>query len=72
MSFYITIFTIFFLLSLIEALNKKSYFVKVTYVGICLFLFILSFLRWETGTDWINYYNYFKYIFDVPYELDIF
>ena len=72
MSFYITIFTIFFLLSLIEALNKKSYFVKVTYVGICLFLFILSFLRWETGTDWINYYNYFKYIFDLPYELDIF
>lgn len=30
------------------------------YITISLFFWIMSFVRWETGTDWEAYYNFFN------------
>ena len=30
------------------------------YITISLFFWVMSFVRWETGTDWESYYNFFN------------
>lgn len=72
MAFYITIFIILVLFSFIEVFTKRGLFIKILYWSVCLFLFTLSFLRWETGTDWHNYYEYFQRVLYRPYEMDEF
>ena len=72
MEFYISIFIILSFFSFLEIFTKRNNSINFLYWGVCMYLFILSFLRWETGTDWYNYYNYFKNIFLLSYELDIF
>ena len=72
MAFYVTIFIVLLLFSFVEVFTKRNLFVKILYWSACLFLFMLSFLRWETGTDWVNYYNYFQRVLYRPYEYDEF
>ena len=72
MAFYVTIFIVLLLFSFVEVFTKRNLFVKILYWSACLFLFMLSFLRWETGTDWVNYYNYFQRVLYRSYEYDEF
>lgn len=55
MIFYNFIFILILILLLIT--NKKSE--KKVYSFIVFIFFILSFIRWEVGTDWNNYYSTF-------------
>lgn len=71
MEFYISIFIVLLIFSFIEVFTKKNSSTSFLYWSSCFFLFILSFLRWETGTDWNSYHNYFNHIFELPYNLDI-
>lgn len=64
MIFYITIFTLLALFSLIEIIGLDKKQNLIYYFVFCLLLFVLSFIRWETGTDWESYYNYFISIND--------
>lgn len=61
--FSVIVFSIIFL-------NKKNYdsFYKIMFIT----FFILSFIRWETGTDWETYYYIFdKKIEDMAYVSEI-
>lgn len=61
MFIYILILTCLFLLGLFEshgALNKTNH--RLSFLLVILFFWILSFVRWETGTDWDPYYLYFQ------------
>lgn len=63
MFFYFFIWLCLFCFSILEINNlqkKDSFFVGMI---ITVILFILSFIRWETGTDWIGYYEYFNHIY---------
>ncbi|SHG27087.1 EpsG family protein [Flavobacterium segetis] len=60
MSFYITIFIILCFFSFIEGQNLDRRITSYFYFLFCFFFFILSFIRWETGTDWKNYFEYFQ------------
>ena len=40
------------------ALNKNSH--KILYLVIVLIFWLLSFIRWETGTDWDSYLSFFQ------------
>lgn len=55
MIFYDFIF-IFILFSFIFFKNKNE---KIAFIFITFIFFILSFIRWEVGTDWNSYYNTF-------------
>ena len=51
-------------LSLLEVnnnLQKNILFFLLLYL--LFFSFFFSFVRWETGTDWDGYYEYFNHIF---------
>lgn len=62
MEFYFIIFGGLFLLALMEICGLKKQDVSKLY-WFCLFVFwILSFIRWEKGTDWDNYYYFFTEI----------
>lgn len=50
-------FLFIFILSLFLFSNKKNQ--KIFYVFIVCVFFILSFIRWEVGTDWTNYLKTF-------------
>lgn len=66
MVFYNIIFLLFLLTSILEIVsnNKKySIIIFLLFVFIC---YILSFIRWETGTDWTTYYNIYTWI-DEPW-----
>ena len=59
MAFYFFIFFITGVFSLLEIIGLKSNQRKLSYIIFCFILFILSFIRWETGSDWDNYYDFF-------------
>lgn len=60
MAFYFSIFGILAFFSLIEIFGLKRKQSLVIFLLFSLFIFSLSFLRWETGTDWKNYYEFFN------------
>lgn len=71
MILYFFIFFIILILSILEILSNNKKFSRFSFGSVIFIFFILSFIRWETGTDWEGYYNYFKtikipwsYIFD--------
>lgn len=64
MSFYFFIFFILASFSFLEIFSKKSSATLPFFFLFSLVLFILSFVRWETGTDWFTYENYFNSIDD--------
>jgi len=63
-------FFIFFLLlsgALLEIISNNKKFSQSTFTFFIFCFFILSFIRWETGTDWTPYYDVFKSI-EIPWE----
>lgn len=59
MLFYYLILFIFSVFALLEVLGLKKEQAQKIYIFLSVFLFILSFIRWETGSDWENYYDFF-------------
>jgi len=72
MSIYIIIFTILSLFSLIESTNLDRRITVLFYIIFCFGLYVLSFIRWEIGTDWKNYYDYFQSVGGIAFEDDVF
>jgi hypothetical protein len=60
MTFYFLIFGILALFSFIEIFGLKRIDQIAIFCILCFFLFSLSFLRWETGTDWDAYLDFFN------------
>lgn len=58
MSFYIATYLLFFSISFVNTINKKKK--SLVFFLLVLFLVCHDGLRWETGTDWENYYNAFN------------
>lgn len=67
MILYLFIFFVALILAILEILSNSKKFSNLFFTLIILIFFILSFIRWETGTDWEAYYNYFKTI-EVPWN----
>lgn len=67
MIFYIIIFISLFLTSFLEVIsNNKKYSIIIFSLFLFIF-FILSFIRWKTGTDWESYYEMYTWI-DKPWN----
>lgn len=64
MSFYFVIFGVLAFFAIIELLGLNKRLARVFFVSFSIFFFSLSFLRWETGTDWETYFSYFNSIQD--------
>ena len=61
MFFYIIIFLFLFILSILDTSPRFSLKVRRNLYLFCgLFFFFLSFIRWETGTDWRSFFSYFR------------
>lgn len=61
MFIYIVILFVLFLMGLFEvhgALNKRHH--KLSFLLVIIAFWILSFIRWETGTDWDSYLRFFQ------------
>lgn len=60
------IFIVLSLLFILEVSNVRirefPLFYKSAYIGILCIVFFLSMLRWENGTDWTPYYEYFSLV----------
>lgn len=67
MLLYYFIFIILLFLAYIEILSNNKRFSQGFFFFIIIIFFILSFIRWETGTDWDNYYFPFQRI-KIPWE----
>ena len=63
MLFYFLIWFCLFVFSLLEINNLQKEHSFFLFAISTFFLFFLSFVRWETGTDWDGYYEYFNHIF---------
>ena len=64
MLFYFALNILFALFSIIELLSRKCGITKLLFGTSVFILFILSFIRWETGTDWEHYLKmYFGFVF---------
>lgn len=72
MSIYIIIFTILSLFSMVESTNLDRRVTNLFFFIFCIGLYILSFIRWEIGTDWKNYYDYFQSVSSITFEEDVF
>lgn len=67
MVFYFTIAFLLFSSSFLEIIsNNKKISQTIFYIFIIFFYFI-SFIRWDTGTDWDSYYTMYNWI-EVPWE----
>lgn len=62
MLFYYIIFFIIASCAFLEVFGLKERDKRIIFTFICLVLYILSFVRWECGTDWRSYYFYFSHI----------
>lgn len=60
MGFYFGVFGVLAFFSLIELFGLKKKERDILFLLFSLFMFTLSFLRWETGTDWGAYYSFFE------------
>lgn len=48
--------------------SKRKKAARIIYYYTLSILFLLSFLRWERGTDWSGYYDYFSNIYDLDFS----
>lgn len=48
--------------------SKRQRVARIIYYLVFSILFLLSFLRWERGTDWGGYYDYFTHIYDLDFS----
>lgn len=60
MTFYFLIFGILAFISFVEVFGLKKADGIILFSVLSFFLFLLSFLRWETGTDWDAYFDFFE------------
>lgn len=60
MVIYYIIFVILALFSAFEVYGLRQYESRIFFTLFSLALFVLSFVRWETGTDWYSYLEYFN------------
>ncbi len=64
--FLYLLFLLLFTFSTLEVAGIKfrsvRNFYQYTYITFIILFFIISSLRWETGTDWSTYYDYFIYV----------
>lgn len=66
-----TIYYVLYILQVLFIYNRK----KIVFWIFVLIFWIMSFIRWEVGTDWLSYYNYFLlgdksgYIFEKGFGL---
>lgn len=58
-SVYIVAFGVFFLFALLDTVIKVCYSRILSVISL-VFLCLLTGLRWETGTDWDSYHEFFK------------
>lgn len=68
MTFYYSIFAIICILSLIEILGLKKKQALSAFFYLSAFLFILSLIRWETGTDWWSYVDFYEHLPEIGEE----
>lgn len=61
MLFYYIVLFVAGIFSLLEIKRLKKSNALALYAILCFYLYLLSFIRWETGTDWGSYYSYFTY-----------
>ena len=61
MAFYYLVFFLFYLFSLLEILGLRRKQSITLFFILSFFIYILSFIRWETGTDWYNYKDFFDH-----------
>ena len=62
MALYIVIVCVLICLSFLEVSTYNRLFSQLGLMAGILFFFILSFIRWETGTDWSSYIEIFSWI----------
>ncbi|KAF2513538.1 EpsG family protein [Flavobacterium foetidum] len=62
MGIYFGIFIFFGIFAFLEIWGAKKTAILPIFLFLSLFLYILSFIRWETGTDWITYEFFFNKI----------
>lgn len=60
MGIYFFVLCFFGIASLLEILGLKEKQSNLLFLILISFLFLVSFLRWETGTDWASYYYFFN------------
>ena len=61
MEFYLFIFLLIVFLGFLDFTNIKTNRKKSLIVLISIILIFISSIRWETGTDWFSYINFFYY-----------
>lgn len=67
MFFYITILFLLLVGSTFEIASNNKKFSLITFSFFILTFYFLSFIRWETGTDWDTYYKMYTWIKE-PWE----
>lgn len=67
MLFYWSIFVLLALFAYLEVICKRVRFFDGLFAFFVFFFFVLSFIRWETGTDWDSYLSAFNRI-RIPWE----
>lgn len=72
MAFYYIIFLCLTVGVFLESIHLDRRVTNAIYWVFCLFFCFLASIRWETGTDWINYYNYFQNVDNLEYGQDSF
>ncbi|NML35831.1 EpsG family protein [Chitinophaga sp. G-6-1-13] len=60
MIFYITIFLVLSSLLVLDFVKNADSLRRLIFFLVIAFFVFLAGLRWETGTDWNNYYSFFK------------
>lgn len=67
MAFYTIIFISLLLASFLEVISNNKRYSTTIFTLFLFIFFILSFIRWKTGTDWESYYNMYTWI-DKPWN----
>lgn len=57
---YATIFLVFALFSVLDLTDFPKVYRSAIFVGLVLFLIILSSIRWEFGPDWESYFSFYQ------------
>ena len=67
MFLYLALFLLFLLSSFLEIISNNKKYSIYTFTSLILLTYILSFIRWKTGTDWDSYYEMYTWI-DKPWN----
>lgn len=67
MFFYLALSLLFLFSSFLEIISNNKKYSIYTFTCLILLTYILSFIRWKTGTDWESYYEMYTWI-DKPWN----